>query len=997
LPSLLLLSAGVAVEAASLERRVAAASDDAEESASGSVSLSSGDLELTYDSSLQIVGLRFAGVGIPRGSLVTAAWVQFEVDETDATDTRLSVRAEASDSAGAFTTSSRNLSLRPTTLASVSWTPPAWGSTGAAGADQRTPDLSVLLNEIVSRPGWRGDGAVALLVTGTGRRVAASYDGDSSASALLHVEYVPPPANSAPRVDAGADGGVALPAPLGLRGSVADDGLPATPGRTSARWSQAGGPGQVWFEDASSPATSAWFGAPGLYVLRLSADDGELSSSDSVTVSVSAAPNLPPQGVIMSPSGPVTVVAGMPVNFQGASLDGNGDAPLRHAWDFGGAAPARHVEDPGAIVLSAPGVYLVRYTVTDPAGLSDPTPDARLVTVVPAPGSRTFHVAPSGSDSNDGSLSRPFRTVSHAAGLLLPGDRLLLRQGTYHERVTVRASGTALAPIVIDSYPGERAVIDSALPQFRSPGNRDWELVDASLGEYRSVNPHPSGVARGFVLGVAGYENQRVGLVPYESAAAFRSAGTQYVDGDTPFYVGPGVFQESDGRIHVRLAKTPDMKAIESREGPVLAGDMEDPRNLSLLVATASWTMTVRGSHLVFRNITFQTGTRTIQLAEGARDVVFDGVTAWGGASAIAVTGSGVSRIQIVNSRLYGDVPRWIAWSDAKNDPAPANLMRSTLLALTDGARDIEISYSHLRGAHDGIGVNENEDNLVVHHCRIENFQDDAFELEGSIDVGRVAIYENYIGNSLTAIAPGQATPMFSGPLLVYRNVIAMLRPPFVNRVEGLNGWNGGGRFGHEYMFKHGEGSGYSTANAHYYHNTLLLLGSDGQGINIIPKHADDTRIANNLLMTVNGEVNRDIRLAPGQVLDGDLYWKMNPFDGDPLVGGEDTIEAFRAATGLESRGQGSVPGQGTNPLFVSLPIAVIDRTAAAWELLPQSENPGPAAFLLSAVSPAVKAGIEIPPHPLLGRLPDSRRSRDIGALPLGTGREEFLIFPFTP
>jgi hypothetical protein len=426
---LLLLGAAFPAGAEVLERRVASASDDAEESGSGSVSLSSGDLELTYDSTQQIVGLRFAGVTIPRGAVITAAWVQFQVDEADGSEAGLSLRAEASDNAVAFVGSSRNLSSRPVTLSSVSWTPAPWGIVGAAGPDQRTPDISPLLREIVARDGWRGDGAIALLVSGTGRRVARAYDGLALAAPMLHVEYISPPPNAAPRVDAGPWAGVSLPAPVDLRGTVMDDGLPS--GTVRARWSVVTGPAPVWFDDSSLPATTASFGAAGLYVRRLTADDGELTASDDVTLSVAAAPNGAPQGVIMSPSGAVTVVAGTAFNFQAEARDPDSDAPLRFAWDFGGAAPPRHVEDPGRIVLGAPGVYTVRFTVSDPRGLSDPTPDTRIVTVIPAPGSRTFHVAPSGSDDNDGSLTRPFRSVGHALDLLRPGDRLLLRQGTY--------------------------------------------------------------------------------------------------------------------------------------------------------------------------------------------------------------------------------------------------------------------------------------------------------------------------------------------------------------------------------------------------------------------------------------------------------------------------------------------------------------------------------------------------------------------------------------
>src|SRR6185503_10161861 len=158
-----------------------------------------------------------------------------------------------------------------------------------------------------------------------------------------------------------------------------------------------------------------------------------------------------------------------------------------------------------------------------------------------------------------------------------------------------------------------------------------WEVFNSAIGEYRSVSSQSSGTARGYITGIPGYENERVGLVPYASASAFRSTSTTYVDSSTPFYVGPGVYQESDGRIHIRLSKTPEMKEMEARYGQVLSADNDDPRRYGMVLTTASSTVTVRGSWLVIKGITFQLGTHTMQLNDDVHDVTFDGVTIWSG------------------------------------------------------------------------------------------------------------------------------------------------------------------------------------------------------------------------------------------------------------------------------------------------------------------------------------------------------------------------------
>jgi hypothetical protein len=77
--------------------------------------------------------------------------------------------------------------------------------------------------------------------------------------------------------------------------------------------------------------------------------------------------------------------------------------------------------------------------------------------------------------------------------------------------------------------------------------------------------------------------------------------------------------------------------------------------------------------------------------------------------------------------------------------------------------------------------------------------------------------------------------------------------------------------------------------------------------------------------------------------------------------------------------------------------MEVVDRTQAVWELSAASERPRPSDFLLDAASPARNAGIVIPPHALFGFLPDTRNSRDIGAIPYGTPASEYAGFPFDP
>ncbi|MCA9361368.1 metallophosphoesterase [Candidatus Kaiserbacteria bacterium] len=174
--------------AASIDVRISASSDDAEEFLAGDIYLDSSDLELVTDDAEQKVGLRFRNITIPPGSTVTNAYIQFKVDEASSENTVLTIKAEDTNNASTFA-GNGNISARTLTSASVNWVPPAWTTVGQAQTGQRTPNLSSVIQEVVSRSGWSSGNAIAFVITGSGTRVAEAYDGDSAGAPLLHIEY----------------------------------------------------------------------------------------------------------------------------------------------------------------------------------------------------------------------------------------------------------------------------------------------------------------------------------------------------------------------------------------------------------------------------------------------------------------------------------------------------------------------------------------------------------------------------------------------------------------------------------------------------------------------------------------------------------------------------------------------------------------------------------------------------------------------------------------
>jgi hypothetical protein len=182
----------VHVAGKTLDVPVAAGSDDAEENvATGATSTTSTDLQMTTaGTARQLVGMRFANLAIPPGSVITKAYVQFEVDEVSTGSASLRVRGQAGNDALTFANTSRNISSRAPTRASVSWQPRSWPTVQVHGVSQRTPDLSRIIQEIVNRPGWASGNALALIVSGTGRRTAESSNG--TFAPILHLEFQTP-------------------------------------------------------------------------------------------------------------------------------------------------------------------------------------------------------------------------------------------------------------------------------------------------------------------------------------------------------------------------------------------------------------------------------------------------------------------------------------------------------------------------------------------------------------------------------------------------------------------------------------------------------------------------------------------------------------------------------------------------------------------------------------------------------------------------------------
>jgi len=116
----------------------------------------------------------------------------------------LVISGEDADNAQTYSTTNGDISSRASTAATVAWTPADWNTVGERGLDQQTENIAAIIQEIVDRAGWTSGDAIALTITGNGKRAAESFNGSQAGAPLLHIEYALPD-DGIPRIDLDAN------------------------------------------------------------------------------------------------------------------------------------------------------------------------------------------------------------------------------------------------------------------------------------------------------------------------------------------------------------------------------------------------------------------------------------------------------------------------------------------------------------------------------------------------------------------------------------------------------------------------------------------------------------------------------------------------------------------------------------------------------------------------------------------------------------------------
>jgi type IV pilus assembly protein PilY1 len=163
--------------------------DVEEDTVTGAIDATSSDLEMVEEANDQVVGLRFTGIPIAKNTTITSAKITFTADEVHSGATSLTLKGQKSADAEIFSTNQNNVTnttTRPRTTASVSWAP---GTFAVDGELHDTPDLTTIIQEIVNQNDWAAGNDLAIFVSGSGKRVAQSFDRNPAAAPRLTITF----------------------------------------------------------------------------------------------------------------------------------------------------------------------------------------------------------------------------------------------------------------------------------------------------------------------------------------------------------------------------------------------------------------------------------------------------------------------------------------------------------------------------------------------------------------------------------------------------------------------------------------------------------------------------------------------------------------------------------------------------------------------------------------------------------------------------------------
>jgi hypothetical protein len=658
-----------------------------------------------------------------------------------------------------------------------------------------------------------------------------------------------------------------------------------------------------------------------------------------------------------------------------------------------------------------------------------------------------YVVSPDGLPENSGTEASPW-SLNHGVAQLQPGDVLYLLDGVYYQRLSLlNLKASATSPIVVRSFPGSHAVIDAGFPEFQEVPNTLWDGPDA-VGEYVTHDAFPhdnNNRAAGSFLERVPYTrlvrysthqdlqatNELFGPIrdvtidPLDGPEAVSCANAEVLQ--TPafprrpwVYMGPGLWQDDTGRIHVRLSATHNNVAgFEDYTG------LTDPGQVPLAIWTfmQATLRIVNCASVYVEDLTVRHGSTVVHV-EKSSDIRLDHLVILAGPYGVEI-GESCHGTVLTHSLIDGGMPPWYFRSDRKDgycfvsDGAVVNngLGESTCRALLFGVRDCTettISYCEFVNGHD---LSLFGSRLAFTRNLVSNLDDDALiaETEGLTDL---RIFENVIEQALTGISFG--TQNFAGNgVSVYRNLFDLRRPTLGIRPRPDVGEPRPDPLRLGQLFKGNTPDG----PLDLFHNTILVRDHDGAAaVNHFRAYKGESRrrAYNNVFVDISTveQADKPISYLPAPTwpaaTDGNCFFRTGPFAGTWLfhydtyafpgvpsgqVPGDDffSIDELLHDTHPSPRGRFFTDSQDVHP--PGFEASSIDEDPRFREFDATHPDPLTDDFRLRADSPARHHGVVLPADLRCLDGTDSSEIPDIGCFrmsdpPLEVGVDARRRFP---
>ncbi|MBI3862553.1 MAG: hypothetical protein HY290_11735 [Planctomycetia bacterium] len=366
-----------------------------------------------------------------------------------------------------------------------------------------------------------------------------------------------------------------------------------------------------------------------------------------------------------------------------------------------------------------------------------------------------IYVAPDGCDWNSGATpATAIRTLQRAADVARPGDRVIIRPGTYFERVHVRRGGLPGQPVTFEAAEPGSVHITGALA---GSVPADWNWSDDGDGIFSTHTRQP-------VYALA-CDDEALFRVPWGGVKALREfAGRPRAW---------GAFWYEKGRLHVSLREQrhPGRSRLKTH-APV-----PEPREWGEFKSANVW---VESDHVAFSGLQFEMGIGAGLLVWNATDVAIRECAFHGAAFGVKCgTGAKPSKNVLIENCLYENYPQyfwhrdWLSWDECYAGYASSSLVT----AVDDGTRVVSNLVVH---AGDGLRITTRDSAVHDGVEAVGNWlafcTDDAIELDGH--ASHVSVLRNVVIECHEAFS---ASPVLSGPVTIAENLI-------LNPSGGING-----------------------------------------------------------------------------------------------------------------------------------------------------------------------------------------------------------------